>query len=251
MNKEVTAVILAAGIGKRLRGLTDVPKSLLTLNGETLLARHIRIWRDNGIKKIVAVLGYQKELIEAELEKVASDFDIKVVVNEDPVQFGNTHSLWLGVKAIKSGSAVVFDADLAYDDEVVRAFFEDSTHGRILVGENSLDDIECAKALADTNGMIRLTVDKRAVSKEELAQYNFVGEAIGVLWFSPDQVKALDGACQKFLSIPEKQPLNWEHLLNEFLLEHDMKTFMLPGGRWIEIDTSEDYERAQMLFGND
>lgn len=248
MSKPVTALILAAGIGKRLRGLTDIPKSLLPLNGETLLARHTRIWREHGITKVVAVLGYQRELIEAELDKVAADFDIKVVVNEDPVSLGNTHSLWLGLQACDTGSVVVFDADLAYDSEVVGDFFNAGEDGRILIGPGSIDDIECAKALVDKNNMVRMTVDKRAITSQELEKYNFSGEAVGALWFSPTQIIDFEKTCRDFLSVDANKPLNWEHVMNVFLQTQEMKSFMVERGRWIEIDTSEDYDEAKELF---
>lgn len=247
-NENTTALILAAGIGKRLRGMTDIPKSLLKIQDETLLARHVRIWRNQGIKNIVAVLGYQKELIEDELSKVASEMNITVVVNEDPVAYGNTFSLWLGLKACKPSNIVVFDADLAYDESVVADFLQAGDFGRILVGPSSLDDVECAKALVDYNDMVRLTVDKRAVSKEELEQYSFSGEAVGALWFSANQAKSLNETCEAFLAIEKNRPLNWEHVMNVYLKEHDLKSFQVGLGRWIEIDTSEDYEKAVALF---
>ena len=53
------AVILAAGLGSRIRPLTDdVPKTLLTIGDETILARILTGIQDAGIDDVVLVLGY-------------------------------------------------------------------------------------------------------------------------------------------------------------------------------------------------
>ena len=59
------AVILASGIGKRLKPLTDkVPKPLVEVNGVTLLERIIRSLTENGIKDIVITTGSLEEKIK-------------------------------------------------------------------------------------------------------------------------------------------------------------------------------------------
>ena len=60
-----TAVILAAGLGSRIRPLTDdVPKTLLTIGDETILARMLTGAQDAGIGDVVLVLGYLYQKVE-------------------------------------------------------------------------------------------------------------------------------------------------------------------------------------------
>ncbi len=246
-NSEYTAVLLAAGYGSRISDMTNRPKCLLELNGKTLLEKNFEIWKSLGIKKVNMVLGYEKEQIVDVANKYADDFEFNFYLNEDYKKQGNTFSLYLGIKEIDS-ACLIFDADLVYEQKILKDFLAISSESQILVGESSLDDIECAKTLVDASGNARMTVDKRAVSEEELTKYSFAGEAIGILKFSKDHTRALSTHAEKFLSKAENLNLNWEHLLNEFLLENEVGTDLFKEGRWFEIDTPEDYEEAKTLF---
>ena len=62
-------VILAAGMARRLRPLTDnMPKCLLTINGRTLLERTVDAMRQAGISEFVVVTGYHAEMVKGRLE---------------------------------------------------------------------------------------------------------------------------------------------------------------------------------------
>ena len=59
------AVILAAGMAKRLRPLTDnTPKCLLDVNGRSLLERSMDALKGAGIQEFVIVTGYLNHMIE-------------------------------------------------------------------------------------------------------------------------------------------------------------------------------------------
>ena len=70
----VRAVILAAGRGARVGG----PKALLTLEGETFLARVARLLRRPGVERVTAVLGHDAERVRLE---AALPPDVAVIVN--------------------------------------------------------------------------------------------------------------------------------------------------------------------------
>lgn len=246
-NMDFTAVVLAAGFGSRISDLTDRPKCLLEINGESLLERNLKMWKELGIKKVHLVLGYKREEIQKVAEKYRDDFEITYYLNEDFRNYGNTHSLYLGIKEIK-GACLIFDADLIYERAILEDFLARGTQSEILVGQGSLEDIECAKTLVDQDGFARLTVDKRAVSAAELEQYSFAGEAIGILKFSAAETKTLGESAVQFLSVEANQNLNWEHLLNQYLVHHNVGVHLFNVGKWMEIDTTEDYQAAQEMF---
>jgi len=88
------AVLLAAGEGSRLGGM---PKSLLTLNGQSLLARQVAALRLAGIHQIVVVTGYFHALIEAELKPLHVD----IVRNPQP-EAGQQSSVRLGLSKLRA-----------------------------------------------------------------------------------------------------------------------------------------------------
>ena len=88
------AVLLAAGEGSRLGGM---PKSLLTLKGQSLLARQVAALRLAGIHQIVVVTGYFHRLIETELKPLHVD----IVRNPQP-EAGQQSSVRLGLGKLQA-----------------------------------------------------------------------------------------------------------------------------------------------------
>ena len=59
------AIIVAAGMGRRLSPYTDDrPKCLVEINGKSILARQVDAYRAAGVDEIVIVRGYMKEKIQ-------------------------------------------------------------------------------------------------------------------------------------------------------------------------------------------
>lgn len=248
--KGTTAVILAAGYGSRISGMTDLPKSLLTLGGKSILQRNLEILKELEVRDVVLVLGFKSELIEAHVEELfKNSMNITYVYNHDYINYGNTYSLKVGIDKVQTESCLIFDADLVYEKVILKDFLIEDHGSSILVGDGELSDIECAKALSDSDGFVRLTVDKRSVSAEELKKYKFVGEAIGILRFQGTCLQELKKRTTHFLVRDENRLKNWEHLLNEFLVDNNVGFHHLTEGLWVEIDTPADYESAKDLFG--
>ncbi|MSU41545.1 MAG: phosphocholine cytidylyltransferase family protein [Pedosphaera sp.] len=240
---DYTAIFLAAGRGTRIRGQTAKPKILLELQGRTLLQRHLAALRAVGVRDVLFVVGHQKELVMAEAAQAPAGLRVRFVDNPEYASKGNTHSLCLGLRETPAG-ALVFDADLVYAPAILERFIASTPTDAILVGAGSLDDIEAAKALVDDAGRVRKTVDKRALTAEELRVHRFAGEAIGILKFSAAGRAALLAECERFLAEPQNALLNWEHVLNQFLPHHSVACHFETCEDWIEIDTPEDFQRA-------
>lgn len=244
---KLTALILAAGYGSRISDVTTDPKSLLKVNNRTLMQWHFDSLKAVGIDDVVVVTGYKRELLEDYLDKFKSDFNLTYAVNDDYKVKGNTYSFYYGLEKVE-GDFLLFDADLIYESQILRSFVEDPVENQILVGESSIDDIESAKTMVDQHGFVRMTIDKREVTHEERQRFAFAGEAIGILKFSKDYKNDMFESCRKFLSNPDNISKNWEHVMNEFLLNHDMAVHQAISHRWVEIDNKEDYEKAKTLF---
>lgn len=244
----LTALILAAGYGSRIADVTTNPKSLLTIKEKSLMDWHFESLAAVGIKDVVVVTGYKREVLEDYLQKFKSNFNLSFAVNDDYKVKGNTYSLFFGLEKVET-DFLLFDADLIYETQILRAFVEDKNPNQILVGESSIDDIECAKTMIDKDGFVRMTIDKRAVSAEERAKYTFAGEAIGILKFSKEYRDDMFEQCREFLADEKNISKNWEHVMNEFLHTHDMSIHQSVSNKWVEIDNREDYERAKKLFG--
>lgn len=101
------AILLAAGMGTRLRPLTlETPKSLIEVNGKPLLERQVEFLKEKGIKEIIVVTGYLNKKFEYLKEK----YGVKLVFNDKYDIYNNIYSMYLVRKYL--GDSYVIDADV-------------------------------------------------------------------------------------------------------------------------------------------
>jgi len=113
------AVILAAGVGDRLRPLTDrLPKCLVPVNGVPILINTLTHLADSGIRETVIVVGHLKETI---LERIGDRFrgmKIIYVESERYATTNNIYSLWLAREYL-DGDILLLEADVYFERELL------------------------------------------------------------------------------------------------------------------------------------
>ena len=165
--KNISAIFLLAGLGKRIINLTKNPKCLLKINNQTIIDRNLTFLKELKIKNVTLVLGFKKDLIKKEIIKHKKFFNFNFVYNDNFIKHGNSYSLLKGLKFTKMQS-LVFDGDLVYSKKILENFLIKGHRTSFLIGKTTIKNIECAKALADKNGFIKKTIDKRLIKKSEL-----------------------------------------------------------------------------------
>ena len=101
------AILLAAGMGTRLRPLTlDTPKSLIEINNKPLLERQIEFLKEKGIGEIIIVTGYLQEKFEYLKEK----YGVKLIHNDKYDIYNNIYTMYLVREYLED--AYVIDADI-------------------------------------------------------------------------------------------------------------------------------------------
>ena len=94
------AVILAAGVGKRLWPVTQHrPKCLIEIGGQSLLSRYLEALASLGIHRADIVVGYKQEMIRAAVEAKSFGLRVNLLVNEQ-FQRGSISSLWIARTAL-------------------------------------------------------------------------------------------------------------------------------------------------------
>ena len=117
----MTGVILAAGMAKRLRPLTDVcPKCLLALGGRTLLERTVDAMLGAGIHRLVVVTGYKADMITSFLDAHYPQLEKVFLHNADYEHNNNIYSLWMAGKEVRGEDFILMDSDIFCDPEAVR-----------------------------------------------------------------------------------------------------------------------------------
>ncbi len=100
------AILMAAGMGTRLRPLTEnTPKSLIEVNGMSLLERQIINLREIGIDEIIVLTGYLHE----KFDEIVKKYDLIKVINDKYDVYNNIYTMYLVREYLKD--AFVIDAD--------------------------------------------------------------------------------------------------------------------------------------------
>ena len=177
------AIILAAGIGSRLRSLSGgKPKCLIEVGGRPLILHQLQALADHGVGPVTCVLGYQAD----EVRKVIGD-RADVVINERYEETNSLYSLWLARDQVK-GPFVLLNCDLIFDPDILDQLLEekgnvlayDSTSSRgreqtkVAIRERKVvdlgKDLPAGSARGESLGMLKFDADG-ATSMMQMADY--------------------------------------------------------------------------------
>jgi len=132
-------VILAGGLGQRLRPLTEkVPKPMVEVLGRPYLEYQIKWLRSNGLKDIIILTGYLGEKIESYFSD-GSSFGVKIKYSHEPRPLGTGGALRLASGKIQSDFILIYgDSFLPMDFSRLTAYFLNSgKKGVVVVCGNS------------------------------------------------------------------------------------------------------------------
>lgn len=234
------AVILAAGMARRLATPGRPPKSLLEFGGRTLLQRHFDCLRALGIRDVTLCVGYRREALEA-AAACAPGMSVNCIHNPD-FEEGSVVSLWATRTALAAGRAVILmDADVLYAPEILARLVQSAAPDCLLLDRDFRPGDEPVKVCL-RGGRI---VEFRKRLDPEL-RYDDCGESIGFFKLSPASAAALAVRSEAYLAAGRREE-PYEEPLRELLID-PRSAFGLEdvsGLPWIEIDFPEDIDRAR------
>ena len=234
------AIILAAGMASRLRPLTlHTPKSLLTIDGKSLLQRSMDALIQNGIKDFVIVTGYLHEKIEAFVkEQYADTISVKFIYNNVYDSTNNIYSLWLARPEAEGEDFLRLDSDLLYDPQIITEVMANKAANVLTLIKHDLGEEEM-KVVTDADGVIK-EISKTCNPSDA------AGESLGIEKIG----KEYSAALYKELELM----MNTEHLENKFY-ELAFERLIPQGHTYnvldvshlfsCELDTVEDFENAK------
>ena len=241
----MNAIILAAGVGKRLgEAAVDKPKCLLRFNGKSLLERHIEVLQSLGVAEIHIVTGYRTEDIKLHLEGINITARLRVLFNPDFTE-GSIVSLWHARQVLKTdGDIILMDADVLYDPRILSKLIRGDATNAFLLDRDYEPGKEPVK-LCVSNGRV---IDFRKEIDKDL-QFDLQGESVGFFRFSPEVASRLAGRLQSWMD-NDRRDEPYEEVIRELLLESpdEFSYLDITGLTWIEIDFPEDIERAKRLL---
>lgn len=242
------AIIIAAGMGRRLNPLTnDLPKCMLRFKDKTLLQYQLEIFKACNIKDIILIKGYKKERINYP--------GINYYVNDNYQNNNILNSLFYAEKEIK-GDIIICYSDIFFEKQIVERLLASKRDISIVVdmdwkesykGRKYHPTEEAEKVILDANNDV-LEIGKMSIKKGDTH-----GEFIGMMKLnskgSQHFKEQFNRAKKLFWGKPfQKAPI----FIKAYLT--DMIQYMVDMGTpvhcitvekgWREIDTIEDYKKA-------
>ncbi len=231
-NKEIkTAVILAAGIGSRLREvIDDRPKGLLVIDEKEIIKRSLDCLLDNGITNIIMVLGYLREKY---IEALKTEYpQIKYVQNPDYTSTGSMHSLFLAREHLTE-DFLLLESDLLYEERCISSLIEDNGDEAILIsGTTHSGDEVYVQGEADLIKRIAKVEDPDLISQ---------GELVGISKISTALYQKM---CDHHSTIPFPSDYHYEDCLSDLSAQQSIRYLKVEDIIWTEIDDPSHYKRA-------
>ncbi|MBR6828269.1 MAG: phosphocholine cytidylyltransferase family protein [Prevotella sp.] len=237
-------VILAAGMARRLRPLTDSrPKCLLKVGERTLLERTIRALLDAGIVEFVVVTGYRAQMIREFISQAYPDYTFHFIDNPDYEHNNNIYSLWLSMQVVRGRDFLLMDSDILCDPAAV-ACIASQPVSALAVNRHELGDEEM-KVVVDGEGCIT------EISKT-CQPANAIGESVGIERISADYSAALAVELDQMIIHEGQIDIFYERAFERLIPKgHLFRVVDTTNYFSYELDTPEDFEHAQQLLPAD
>ena len=241
------AIILAAGMGRRLGELTnDNTKCMLQVNGVRLIHRILDSIYETGIRRVVLVVGYKAENVKVLIGNEYRGMEIIYVENSVYDKTNNIYSLFLAREYLTADDTILLESDLIFESRILTKIINDPYPTLALVDKYESWMDGTVVTLDDQSNIVEfLTKDKFKYS--DIERYY---KTVNIYKFSKDfsethYVPFLEAYCHA-LGNNEY----YEQVLKVITLLDDspLKALPLGGEKWYEIDDVQDLDIASSMF---
>ncbi|NEU98206.1 phosphocholine cytidylyltransferase family protein [Bradyrhizobium uaiense] len=243
------AVILAAGVGSRLRPLTDMrPKPLVEVNGTSILHNALGALEAVGVEEVTLVVGYRKDAIQYACGRRFNMVAIKYVESLAYDHTGSAYSLWLARDALLSGDCFVLEGDVFFEEDALRHLLHNA----------ATDVAAIAPFDASMEGSAVVLTDCGLISEFRMRQTGANLTSNGPRLFKTMNLLRLSASTLKATIVPALDEIigsgvtqAYTEQLLSYLVEFrglQLAPARCDHVRWYEIDTPEDLQVAEQLF---
>jgi choline kinase len=233
----VKAIILAAGVARRLAPLTDrTHKCLLEVGGRPLLSRMLTALDAVGVQEAILVVGHCAEQVREQAGRRVGRMGIRYVENPEYTR-GSALSLY-AARAHLSDPVVVMDADVLFPRELLRRLLASPAPSAFLIDRGFQDTGEEVKFYTRSDRVIAL--GKKVVPES----WDLVGEGVGFFKCGAEAGPALVRLLEQIIA--EGGGLSeYEDALHLLVQQHHVGWVDITALPWTEIDFAEDLRRAR------
>ena len=248
-SKISTAVILAAGMGIRLRNVTGLlPKGLLEIEGKSLISRSLESLKNEGIDRAIVVTGFQEPLYHEHLKQQAELPELEFVHSRQFEESGSMHSLFVAKNHLQE-DFLLLESDLLYESRALPSVINFEGPDVVLASgkTGSGDEVYIygekrkEKKGTITSGII-VKGQITAISKNPFPGLSVQGELVGI---SKISLKLLNRMCEHHeenLKFPCNR--HYEECISDLCSKTEIPFLRIGDLVWTEIDDQSHYKRA-------
>lgn len=245
------AIILAAGMGRRLGELTkENTKCMVPVNGVRLIDRLLTQLSQLNLSRVLIVVGYQgQRLIDHIGDQYADRLNIEYAENPVYDKTNNIYSLSLVKEQLQEDDTLLIESDLIFSDRLFQLITEDKNPNVALVAkyESWMDG---TMVCIDSDRNIVNFVPKSAFNYSDIDTYY---KTVNIYKFSKEFAR---NRYVPFLEAYTKAVGNNEYYENvlriiSLLNSNDLKALPIGTEKWYEIDDKQDLDIAEALFADE
>ncbi|SEN87850.1 sugar phosphate nucleotidyltransferase [Peptostreptococcus russellii] len=220
------AIVLAAGLGTRLRPITnDTPKSLVKVMGEAMAERQVRFLKERGIEDITIVTGYLAEKFDYLKEK----YGVKLVFNDKYDKYNNIYTMYL-VKDLLPDSYVI-EGDIYMNSNIFRSDIKDTSY------------FSCYKKNFSNEWELKFNKEDKI---EDIVIGNGSGYIMcGISYWSKSEGELIKSKLEKISDIDDYKNLYWDNVVKDNIARLNIRIEKLDDKDLFEIDSIEDLKATE------
>ena len=244
------AIILAAGMGKRLKELTqDNTKCMVKVDGISLVERALRQLENLGLSKIVIVVGYEGQKLIDYIATLGIKTPIIYIDNKIYDKTNNIYSLAMAKEYMVQEDTLLLESDIIFEEAVLKSLVDDPRDTLALVDKYERWMDGTVVKLDDQDRITEFIPGRKFRFEEKDSYYKTVNIYKFSKNFSESYYVPFLEAYQKALGNNEyyEQVLSVISILDEPII----KAKRLNGELWYEIDDVQDLDIATTLFAED
>ncbi len=237
------AVILAAGVSRRLYPLTEtIPKCLLKVGEKPIIAYQLEALQELNVFNTTVIVGYYREQLQDYLIRTFPQFTFNFVVNHHFFDTNTAYSMYLCREELGSDQQLIINGDVLYPRVLLQRVMDAKYNSVLAVDIKSCGSEEVKVVEGDHQRIV-------AIGKRLMPE-NVLGEFLGVARFSQPLTQAFAHSLTTLVEAGGKEDY-FEAAIDPLLRTFAVNYVDVSDLPCIEIDFVEDYQRAQKLVKNE
>lgn len=241
------AVILAAGLGRRLGKITESDtKCMIPIHGRRLIDRMLDSLADNDIRRVYLVIGYEGDRLRAHVGESWNGMPVSYIENDVFDKTNNIYSLFLAREELIQDDTLLLESDLIFDPTIIADVLENPAPNLAVVDQYQAWMDGTVVQLSVDLEVLRF-IPKKHFAAEEVQSYF---KTVNIYKFSRHYLESsyvpfLTAYCD---TLGRNEYYEQVLRIVTLLETQDLKAHLVDGKQWYEIDDVADLTNAETMF---